>query len=245
MTAGEYHVSRKSLFLPVHLHKMASNSAKHKHIRTDRTRSRPQAAEGDRSRPNQTEHPDARRFATVYDAVAGRIGIRGFLGDEQRRSTATMASKPEEVLLRRVTAPEMIPFNYYNADENLGSNQRLPDSDLLKDLHTYVADFYEINHQPRQRVDYRSFDETALIAMGILLEEACKEALAENGDMVFTEPESHDLAKSRDVRSRYQIVGKVTPAKVTEYESHSEEETDTLQTQPRKRRRRHYQGSDE
>lgn len=36
-------------------------------------------------------------------------------------------------------------------------------------------------------------DETALLACGILLEEAAKELLGENGDMVFTEPDKEGL----------------------------------------------------
>lgn len=35
----------------------------------------------------------------------------------------------------------------------------------------------------------QSMDGTALIACAILLEEACKEALGQTGDLVFTEPQ--------------------------------------------------------
>lgn len=192
--------------------------------------------------PNETTQHD-RRVATVYDAVAGRIGLNGFLTTEQINSASNITSKPEEVLLRRLNAPESIPFDYYNADERLGPQQTLPDSDLLKDLHAYVTDFYEANSRTAEQFDFRSFDETALIAMAILLEEACKESLGDNGDMVFTEPKIRDTVKPRDVRSQHQIIGKVIPQTVTEYESPSEE-SDVVPDQPRKRRRRRYHISD-
>lgn len=35
-------------------------------------------------------------------------------------------------------------------------------------------------------------DETALLALGILMEELCRETLGDNGDMVFTEAEAGD-----------------------------------------------------
>lgn len=184
-----------------------------------------------------------RRLITVYDAVAGRIGLNGFLNTEQLESLTTAPSKPDEVLLRRLNAPDEIPIDYYNADERLGPSQRLPSSDLLKDLHAYVADFYEARSEPGRYFDFRSFDETALMAIAILLEEACKECLGEDGDMVFSEPKILDMVKSRDPRSQYQIIGKVIPQQVTEYHS-SSEESETIQDKPRKRRRRRYQNTE-
>ena len=47
--------------------------------------------------------------------------------------------------------------------------QRLPDSDLSKALHAYVSDFYAAIGDG---VDFVSLDETALLALGILVEEA-------------------------------------------------------------------------
>jgi hypothetical protein len=65
-------------------------------------------------------------------------------------------------------------------------------------VHTYTAGFYEgvaveqegrgnVGRVAGRLVDERSLDETALMAVGILLEEAAREALGRNGDMVFTE----------------------------------------------------------
>lgn len=65
-------------------------------------------------------------------------------------------------------------------------------------MHGYAAGFYEAVAGKHERMgetgrlggrlaDERSMDETALLAFGILLEEAAREALGKNGDLVFTE----------------------------------------------------------
>lgn len=63
----------------------------------------------------------------------------------------------------------------------------LPDSDLLKALHSYTSDFYSRATRHSGAGNWRSMDETALIAFGILMEEATRDALGETGDLVFTE----------------------------------------------------------
>ena len=102
----------------------------------------------------------------------------------------------------------------------------LPDSNLLKAIHTYASDFYSkalappsladnnnLNEEQQQRrtgkihnhdgvddeetklmpteadISYHSMDETALIAMGILLEEMANGVIGETGDLAFTEAE--------------------------------------------------------
>ncbi|KAK5943778.1 hypothetical protein PMZ80_004787 [Knufia obscura] len=187
-----------------------------------------------------------RRTATLYDAVAGKIGLNGFLTLDQLQSKSIKPSTPEEVLLRRVNAPDQISYDYYNADEKLNADQKLPDSDLLKDIHAYVSDFYEATNDPLDTFDFRSLDETALLAMGILLEEACKEAIGESGDMVFTEPQSWDQKLPGSLDSQRQVEGMVVPKRVQEYQSSSEdEEAEMLERLPRKRRRRGYRGLDD
>jgi hypothetical protein len=65
----------------------------------------------------------------------------------------------------------------------------LPDSDLLKALHCYTSDFYSRVNADDGTADYGSMDETALIALGILMEEAALESLGKTGDLVLTEGE--------------------------------------------------------
>lgn len=98
--------------------------------------------------------------------------------------------RPEEILFRRQNAPVRYEENdFYFAHESLPSDRPLPSSDLLEAIHAYSADFYDRATVDRGRDDYQSMDETALIAMGILLEEMARESLGETGDMVLVEGE--------------------------------------------------------
>ena len=99
---------------------------------------------------------------------------------------------PEAVLFRRKQAPTR-----YAEDDLYFANEResqsdLPDSDLLKALHCYASDFYSRATPDAGSRDWRSLDGTALIALGILIEEACKDTLGRTGDLVFTEGLEHD-----------------------------------------------------
>lgn len=209
------------------------------------------------------EHPPSpRRIATVYDAVAGRVGLNGFLKPSQLQSASSSSNfstqlRPEEVLLRRVNAPDKIPYDYYDADHKLDPvAQKLPDSELLKDIHGYVSEYYEATTIDKDAsgvrhddgTDFKSFDETAILAMGILLEEACKEALGENGDMVFSEPVSYGMGLPRSSMSRHQVIGRVVPDVVEEYRESESSDEDNEQEQeearPRKRARRRYGNPD-
>lgn len=146
-----------------------------------------------------------RRQASVYDAVAGRVGYQGFLpGHEvpsRFRDTATnstLAVPPDEALFRRREAPlRFEEDDLYAADRHLEPHQRLPDSDLLKTIHAYVSDFYARAAPDGGKHDVRSLDETALLAMGFLLEEAAAEALGRTGDLALVEDAAADHASSR------------------------------------------------
>lgn len=108
---------------------------------------------------------------------------------------------PEEVLFRRIGAPERYAEkDIYQAHEELrdGGRGALPDSDMLKAVHSYSSHFYTALAAARRsevaaiaaaagNVDERSMDETALLAFGILLEETGREVLGRKGDLVFTE----------------------------------------------------------
>lgn len=135
----------------------------------------------------------------MYDAVAGRVGYEGFIGEEapsKTRDTITQSSiavPPEEVLFRRKGAPlRFEEDDIYAADRHLEPHQRLPDSDLLKAIHAYVSDFYSRAAAEGGQHDVRSMDETALLAMGILLEEAAAGALGKTGDLALLEEDVDD-----------------------------------------------------
>ncbi|KAJ4191345.1 hypothetical protein NW767_010015 [Fusarium falciforme] len=164
-----------------------------------------------------------RRHATVYDAVAGKVSYEQGPGTEPeepqytprhpkaiRYSTRDTPLAPDEVLFRRKDAPERYLENdiYYAHERRLprGGQGVLPESDLLKAIHGYASAFYGAKDGGRSGgPDERSMDETALIAFGILLEEAGREVLGRRGDLVFTEGQDDDGEET--ARQDARIVG--------------------------------------
>ncbi|KFY00710.1 hypothetical protein O988_03139 [Pseudogymnoascus sp. VKM F-3808] len=140
-----------------------------------------------------------RRQATLYDAIAGRSTQHGLT-----RNPTPYAIAPEAVLFQRAAAPDRHEETdtYFSSDNAAG---QLPDSDLLKALHMYAADFYAAEREAG--ADYRSLDETALLALGVLMEELCREQLGEGGDLVFTEGEVEGEGERR-ARSHSRSVGR-------------------------------------
>lgn len=142
----------------------------------------------------------------------GRLAAQGFLSDvpfaskyRDTASSSTNAVRPEEALFRRLNAPiRYEETDFYFAHEKLPSNRPLPNTDLLESVHAYSSDFYEHATPDGGRGDYQSMDETALIAMGVLLEEMAKEALGKTGDLVLVEGEEilDDNERWRSQRSR-------------------------------------------
>ncbi len=135
-----------------------------------------------------------KKYLTVYDAVAGRASYDGFIPStpyihttRDTASSTTFSVPPEEALFRRSGAPERYEEeDFYWADINLTAGAELPDSDLLKAVHAYAAGFYE---RRGGSGDFRSLDETALMGIGVLLEECVDVLLGESGERVFLEGE--------------------------------------------------------
>lgn len=117
-------------------------------------------------------------------------------------STSTTPLPPEEVLFKRKHAPlryeeDDIYFRAYrNLSQDPGNGKALPESDLLKVLHVYASELYASASSSRSsskakakgrgegregQTDgvrgFYSLDETALLALGILLEEVTAEAI--------------------------------------------------------------------
>jgi hypothetical protein len=114
----------------------------------------------------------------------------------------------------------------------------LPDSELLKALHAYSSDFYSMHTKDRGQRDFRSLDETALIALGVLLEEAAIQALGETGDMVLVEPEGAEGIVVESRATQMQISGRVPQVQTPPYVSEeSSDESDGEEMRARKRRR--------
>ncbi|KAK6530053.1 hypothetical protein TWF694_003427 [Orbilia ellipsospora] len=133
-------------------------------------------------RPTLT--PYAHTTSNVYAASSSLLTIEG-------RPLSPSHSKPasaDEILFHNpkdpnFTLPESV--DKILRDENVTAS--LPDSDLLKAIHAYAADFYAAKGW--DTVTGRCMDESALLAMGVLLEEWCKEMIGKDGDMVFLERE--------------------------------------------------------
>ena len=60
---------------------------------------------------------------------------------------------------------------------------------MLKAIHAYASDFYRRAVKGKGLVDFESLDETALLAVGVLMEEMAGDVLGETGDMAFVEGE--------------------------------------------------------
>ena len=104
------------------------------------------------------------------------------------------------MLFRRKGAPiRYEEDDFYWADRNLTDNQKLPESDLLKAIHAYASDFYGRAVKGRGKVDFESLDETALLAVGVLMEEMARDALGETGDLAFVEGENSGLHGAEEV----------------------------------------------
>lgn len=150
------------------------------------------------------------RNPSVYDAVAGilpltsslaliyhilgRISTNGFIPKQlavastrDSVSSSTAALSPEAVLFRTKNAPTRYAESDIYFSEGRNTAQDRPESDLLKAIHCYTSDFYSRSTSDGGVDDWKSLDETALMALGILMEEAALETLGEAGDLVFTE----------------------------------------------------------
>jgi hypothetical protein len=103
-----------------------------------------------------------------------------------------IAYPPNEVLQHLPEAPKGDQFDdaYYSWPSELPRELRLPDSDLLKALHTYASDYY--GHAENATRSLTSMDGTALIASAVLLEELVAESLSKSGDLVFCEAKGED-----------------------------------------------------
>ncbi|KAH8731398.1 hypothetical protein GQ44DRAFT_698687 [Phaeosphaeriaceae sp. PMI808] len=151
-----------------------------------------------------SERPSKVRKSNIYDAVAGNVTQAGLLGNVTDAKASRQALRPDEVLFKQSDAPiRYEETDYYFAHENLPAGQQLPSGDLLGALHAYVSKLYSRNEGPETETAWKSMDETALIAFGILMEETARDILGETGDFAFIEAAydaEEDLLASEDVQ---------------------------------------------
>ncbi|KAI5849988.1 hypothetical protein BZA05DRAFT_65512 [Tricharina praecox] len=154
-----------------------------------------------------TSTTSARRQATVYDVVASRVNYAGFIKPRRRAPTHTtrnnthahphshshshshsreqeyrsaVARPADEVLSRRLRAPADL-----SQLQDDGAEGGAPDDELLLAVHQYAADFYDAHGMAE--VSCRSLDETALIAIGLLLENTIDDLLGAGGHRVLVD----------------------------------------------------------
>lgn len=109
-----------------------------------------------------------------------------FSRNKDTTASSTLPQPPEDVLFRQKNAPiRYEEDDIYFANEHLPQDKVLPDSDLLKALHFYSSDFASKAITDDQLKLWKSLDETALIALGILVEEAARESVGQSGDLTF------------------------------------------------------------
>jgi hypothetical protein len=141
-----------------------------------------------------------RLLEDLTETCIGRVSSHGFIPKyaafSSARDTASSsgtAAAPDNILFRRKHAPQRFAeHDIYFANVRQSISKDLPDSDLLKALHCYASDYY--SRTQGDLVDSRSMDETALIALGILMEEALQ--LEQTADLALTEGrgvEDHDV----------------------------------------------------
>lgn len=113
-------------------------------------------------------------------------------------SSSTSAISPEAVLFRGKNAPtRYAESDIYFANERQPVKD-LPASDLLKALHCYTSDYYSRATADGGYADWKSLDETALISLGILMEEASRASLGQTGDLAFTEGEEVPKSENKE-----------------------------------------------
>lgn len=199
--------------------------------------------EGEATQKTSSKDPARERVrqkATVYDAVAGRVGPNGFLTTAQMANQNIRPLTPEEVLLGRVDVHETATGRAYNTARNLDPEHALPDADLLKDMHAYASHFYGSSSENGGEYDFKSMDETALLGMAILLEESMREALGETGDLAMAEPEGLEQGLPPSRMLQHQVLGKLVPKPVREYRSPSPIEVQEPTTGGSRKHRRRY-----
>jgi hypothetical protein len=180
------------------------------------------------------------RQFTLYDVVAGRASLNGFLTPEQQQEEAILPLLPEEVLHGRRNVPNKLIDEAYASAADRQPIANLPESEMLKAIHTYTSEFYAASAREEGKFDFNSLNETALIAIGILIEEAVRDTLGENGDMAFVEPEGLDDGLDETNLTKFQVVGKVKPlrARFSDVADGTDEDSLKEDESPAKKQRR-------
>ncbi|KAJ5145278.1 hypothetical protein N7448_002670 [Penicillium atrosanguineum] len=159
-----------------------------------------------------------RRMATIYDVIARRVGPHGFLKKARAskyRDTTSSTQKciaPMDHLFKRpvhwnnkvkgepyLKTDKLPPDNPMDRKMKYPRN-RFPDNDLLTAMHAYAADKYILGHERgRKNRNFVSFNESALLAFGILIEELSRSAVGPSGDIPMLRPSVPEAEENRKI----------------------------------------------
>ena len=118
--------------------------------------------------------------------IVGRVSDNGFVQHQVYGQQEAILA-PEEILFKSRNAPERFQEDdFYWADRHLPQDC-LPESDLLEAIHVFVSNYYRCTTPNHGHHDTKSLDGSALLALGILLEESARSILGKTGDMAFVE----------------------------------------------------------
>lgn len=132
--------------------------------------------------------------------TSGKVTQSGLIHNLRGPKAGKKPLRPDEVLYKRKKAPVRYQENDYDpAHTKLPADQQLPSGELVTAIHTYLSRRYAKAERGRLRVPWKYMRETALIAMGILMEETARGILGETGDLAFTEADQED---DHEVRRR-------------------------------------------
>lgn len=129
---------------------------------------------------------------TLYSAVARR-----YLAETPDKHKVLMlpttgggyARGPDDVLQMKHKSLDLYPFE---------SNPNLPSSEILEAIHYFFASRLRPESRPANRGMY---DETSLIAMGIMLEELVKDALGPVGHLLYATEREDNSSNDEDRNS--------------------------------------------
>ncbi|RMZ74185.1 hypothetical protein GMOD_00005048 [Pyrenophora seminiperda CCB06] len=133
------------------------------------------------------------QYTPPSNNLQGRVVRDGLLGNVKAAKSSKKPLRPDEVLFKRKNAPVRYEEDdYYPAHRRLPPGQELPSGDLAAALHAHVFRLWANIQRPGRHMIRKSMDETALIALSILMEETARGVLGETGDLAFTEAVDED-----------------------------------------------------
>jgi hypothetical protein len=166
-----------------------------------------------------------RRYLSRHGSVDGPSLSKNGSGNE--------SNSPPTV----IDAEKQASQNYLQWLSMLPDGLELPDSDILKALHTYASDFYGsladaeakgvqagVRHGTAE-LDFQNMDSSALIALGVLVEELTAKELGSDGDLALLESLAEDQGHFPSLTERRWNGKEFVHRACQEYQSRPNDET--------------------